>query len=201
MSEKDKFKNLGEISIANFNNITLNKKILDSEIEKSLEESKLIIDERIDYFYLFKNRISYDKILKVKYFGIFDNIEISNVIEDNFILERYFSSYTLFKYSLLNVLAVTREIESKIVNNKDVIQIICDFCDITKLVNKKYMNIYLKIFKEIYKNKESREKLQIKECLNMISLYFKKKNLVLSEENEKFLNEIKEVNLKVLYKQ
>ena len=175
MSEKDKFKNLGEISIANFNNITLNKKILDSEIEKSLEESKLIIDERIDYFYLFKNRISYDKILKVKYFGTFDNIEISNVIEDNFILERYFSSYTLFKYSLLNVLAVTREIESKIVNNKDVIQIICDFCDITKLVNKKYMNIYLKIFKEIYKNKESREKLQIKECLNMISLYFKKK--------------------------
>jgi hypothetical protein len=89
-------------------------------------------------------------------------------------------------------LAVTREIECKIINNQDVIQIICVFCDITKLVVKKYMNIYLKIFKEKYQNKESREKYQIKECLNIISLFFKKKNLVLSEENEKFLNEIKE---------
>ena len=167
-SEKDKFKSLGIISSTNIINTILN------------------------YFDIFKNKNSNKKILNEKYFGTFDHIEIANVIEDNFILERYFSSYTLFKYSLLNVLAVTREIESKVVNNQDVIQIICDFCDLTKLVDKKYVNIYLKIFKEIYQNNEHKEKFQIKECLNIISIYFRKQNLNLSEENDKFLNKLKE---------
>jgi hypothetical protein len=119
-------------------------------------------------------------------------LEISNVIEDNFIFQRYFSSYTLIKYSLLNVLAMTREIESKIINNQKVIQIICDFCEITKLNSKKYINIYLNIFKAKYQNKELREKLKIKECLNQIMFYSEKKNLFLSEENEKFLNDVKQ---------
>ena len=193
-SDNDKLNNPDENSSININkgisnNLNLEK---DSNNKISSEESELNKTEVIDYFYIFKNKNSYNKSLKEKYFGTFDNIEIANIIEDNFILERYFSSYTILKYSLLNVLAVTREIESKIINNQDAIRIICNFCDITKLVVKKYMNIYLKIFKEKYQNKESREKYQIKECLNIISLFFKKKNLVLSEENEKFLNEIKE---------
>ena len=191
MSEKEKFKNLEIISSTNIiNNRILNNII--SKTKNSSEEMQLIKDEGIYYFYILKNKYSNDKILKEKYFGTFDNIEIANIIEDNFILERYFSSYTLFKYSLLNVLAVTREIESKVVNNKDVVKIICDFCDLTKLVDKKYMNIYLNIFKEIYQNNEHREKFQIKECLNMISIYFRKQNLNLSEENDKFLNKLKE---------
>ena len=78
-SEKDKFKSLGIISSTNIINTILN------------------------YFDIFKNKNSNKKILNEKYFGTFDHIEIANVIEDNFILERYFSSYTLFKYSLLRI--------------------------------------------------------------------------------------------------
>jgi len=201
-SDQDILINREKSSLININNsITNNINNINSEADSknnnSLDKSNLINneEEEIDYLELIKNKKFNDEISKEDFFGTFDIIEIANIIEDNFILERYFSSYTLIKYSLLNVLAVTREIESEIINNQDIIQIICDFCALTKLVIKKYMKIYLKIFKEIYnKYKESRVRSQIKGCINMISLYFKKNNLILSKENEDFLKKINEQN-------
>ena len=47
----------------------------------------------------------------LKLFGTYEFMEITDVIERHFILERCFSSYGLIKFSLLNVLAVTRELK------------------------------------------------------------------------------------------
>jgi len=182
-SEKDETNNSKKLSSIIVNLQKDKNKLLDSE------ESK---NEIIDYFYLLKNKPNIDKALKEKLFGTYNNIEIPNIIEDNFILKRYFSSYELIKFSLLNILAVTRQIESKIINNLNVFKIICNFCEIANLKSKKYLNIYLNIFKEMYQNKEYREKFKIKECLNLISIYFIKYNLFLSEENKKFLNDVKD---------
>ena len=184
-SEKDEINNQEELYSININyNLQKDKnKFLDSE------ESK---NETIDYLYLLQNKSKIDKDIKEKLFGTYDNLEILNVIEDNLILERYFSSYTLIQYSLLNILALTRGIESKIINNKNVLKIICDFCEITKLKSKKYINIYFNIFKTMYQNEEFREKFKIKECLNHISLYLENNSLFLSPENEKFLNDVKD---------
>ena len=138
------------------------------------------------------------KALKEQFFGTYDDIKISDIIEHYFVTEKFFSSYTLIKYSLLNILAVTRIIESKIINNLNVMEIIFDFCDITKLESKKYMNVYLNIFRAIYKNhdEEFKKKFEIKECIKKIFIYFKKKNMILTEENDKFLNVFKnKVNL------
>jgi hypothetical protein len=119
-----------------------------------------------------------NKALKEQFFDTYDDIKISDVIEHYFITEKCFSSYTLIKYSLLNVLAVTRLIESKIINNLNIIHIICEFCNITQLEVKKYMNIYLNIFKEIYQKQDKEElmkKFEIVECIKKIFNYFKKK--------------------------
>jgi len=117
------------------------------------------------------------KVLKEQFFGIYDNIKISDIIEHYFVTEKFFSSYTLIKYSLLNILAVIRIIESKIINNLNIMEIIFDFCDITQLEVKKYINIYLNIFRAIYQNqdKELKKKFKIKECITKIFIYFKKK--------------------------
>ena len=54
-------------------------------------------------------------------------MDITDVIERHFILERWFTSYGLIKYSLLNILAITRGIEIEEVDNFTVIQLMCDF--------------------------------------------------------------------------
>ena len=183
--EKDEINNSQKLSSININyNFSKDKnKLLDSEDSKN---------EKIDDFYLLQYKSNIDKALKEKLFGTYDILEISNIIESNLIIKRYFSSYTIIKYSLLNVLAVTREIESKIISNQNIIQIICEFCKITKLESKKYINIYLDIFKVMYQNDKYREKFKIKECLNQIFIYLGKNNIFLSEENEEFLNNVKE---------
>jgi len=182
-------------SSTNINNNKSSKKDnkLDPKEEKPSVDSKEVKDEKIDYFYLLQNKPKMDKALKEKYFGIYDDIMTSDVIEHYFITEKCFSSYTLIKFSLLNILAVTRIIDSKIINNLNIIQIICDFCDITKLEVKKYMNIYLNIFREIYKKKDEElmKKFEIVECIKKIFIYFQKKKMILTEENDKFLNDFK----------
>ena len=72
-------------------------------------------------------------------------------------------------------------------------QIICNFCDLTKLPVKKYMNIYLNIFKTLYQKKDRHviEKFKIKDCLIIISSYFHKANMITKEEKENFLNDLK----------
>jgi len=185
--------NSEKLSQNNTNNTENNSKLKEEDSKKnnSLKKSEVIKNKEINYLNLYQNRFNIDLDLKEKLFGIYNSLEIPNVIEDNLILQRYFSCYTLIKYSLLNILAMTREIESKIIDNQNVIQIIFDFCKKTKLKSKKYINIYLSIFKSIYKKNELLEKLKIKECLNLISIYLENDTLFLSEENKELLNDIK----------
>ena len=181
----------------NNNNIPNKKDIeIDLNKENKKEDSMIIKNKIIDNSYFLECKSKGDQTFKEKLFGTYDMIEISNIVEDNFIMQRSFSSYTLIKYSLLNVLAVTRLIESKIINNQNVIQIICDFCDITNLPVKKYMKLYLNMFKALYQkqNGNTIEKYKIKECLKLIFSYICKENMISEEEKKKFLNDLK-INL------
>ena len=163
------------------NNLSKNKNLL--------LDSKEIKNENLDHFYLIQNKLNKDRALKEKLFGTYDIIEILDIIEHNFIYKRFFSSFTLIKYSLLNILAITRAFKSDIVNNQIIMKIICSFCKITKLPSKKYMNIYLNIFQKMYQNKNLREKFKIKECIKIINLYFTNTNIPF-EKTDKLLNEI-----------
>ena len=69
-------------------------------------------------------------------------------------------------------------------------KLICDFCDITKLPAKKYMNIYLNIFQRIYRKENLGEEDYIKECIKIIYLYFAKTNIIEFEKTDNLLNEI-----------
>ena len=165
-----------ENSLKNINNNISNNTLLKGFLEKKNEEKEEL--------YLIQNKSNKYEDLKEKIFGTYHIIEIENVIENLLIIQRSFSPYALIKYSLLNVLEVTRMIKSKIISNQNVIQIICDFCDLTEeLKIKKYMNIYLNIFK-IIQQKNLREKLEIEECINKIYQYLKTKNIILTEEND-----------------
>jgi len=189
--EEEKDLELNSSLIIN-NNISSN-----IEIKQNLKEEIISVDsqDNKDDLNDIQEEDKNDDSLKKQFFGTYDEINFSEVIEYYFITEKFFSSYTLIKFSLLNILAVTRLIESKIINNLNVIQIICDFCDITQLEVKKYMNIFLNIFKEIYQkqDKNLKKKFEIEECIKKIFIYIKNKKMILTEENEKFLNYFKKI--------
>ena len=201
---KSKYKEEKE-SGQNSSIIINNNKSNNIDIERDPKKEKLLIidskvnkNERIEYLYFIQNKPKMDNVLKEQFFGTYNDIKISDIIEHYFVTEKYFSSYTLIKYSLLNILAVTRIIESKIINNLNIMEIIFDFCDITQLEVKKYMNIYLIIFRAIFQNPDEKlkKKFKIKECITKIFIYFKKKKMILTEENDKFINDFKnKVNL------
>ena len=112
-------------------------------------------NNNFDYFDILKEKekIKKEKMdrteLNLKLFGCYEFNEITDVIERHFILERCFTSYGLIKFSLLNVLAVTRGLSELNVSNKDTIKTMCDFCEKTKSLVRKYMNIYLNIFQNM----------------------------------------------------
>ena len=147
-----------------------------------------------DYFSLLKEKEKFKKMDKnekdLLLFGCYEFNEITDVIERHFILERCFTSYALIKFSLLNILAITRGLNSLKIHNKDVITTMCDFCEKTKSLVRKYMNIYLNIFQSI-KLKRILKDSECDECLSIIALYFKKTNMIPTEETTKAFNEIK----------
>ena len=189
--EKDKFNNSEESSSIIINNDFQKKLYLKENSKNKLVDLEEVKNEKEELLFLFQNKLKMNKSLKEKFFGTYDILEIDDIIEDNLIFQRYYSNYELIKYSLLNILAITRTVDSKIINNQNIMQIVFDFCEVTKLHTKKYMNIYLYIFQKIYQNENLLEKLKIKECIKMVSLYFTKKNMIPSEKNDEFLNEIK----------
>ena len=168
------------------------------------------ISNNIDYYYILRERLKLKENEKLKgkekekemekkkaerdlkLFGAYEFMEITDVIERHFILERCFSSYGLIKFSLLNILAVTREIKGLKVKNKHAIRSMCDFCEKSKSLVRKYMNIFLNIFKTL-KNRNVEDS---DECLNIITLYFKKTNMIPTEETTKAFTEIKESETK-----
>ena len=141
----------------------------------------------IDYYSALKEkRLMKREYTNLELFGQFEFGEITDVIEKNFILEKCFSSYGVIKFSLLNLLAVTRDLKSDIVSNIDVITTICDFCEKTKSLVRKYMNLYINVFKN--KKKE----IQDERCLSIITTYFTKTNMIPTEETANAMNKIKE---------
>ena len=163
----------------------------------NIESKNSIISNNIDYYTLLKEK---DKLTDkterdLKLFGTYEFMEITDVIERHFILERCFSSYGLIKFSLLNILAVTRGLKDLKINNKNVISTMCDFCEKTKSLVRKYMNIFLNIFKTLKIKKIITDKEEYNQCLNIITLYFTKTNMIPTEETTKAFNEIKDTEL------
>jgi len=183
MTEEDKIQNSNELST-----IKINYHL--SKNEKLFLESGENKNEKIDYFYLILNQSNKKQTLKEKLFGTYTNIEISDVIEYNFIFNRYFSSYKLIKYSLLNVLAIASTFRNDLIDNLIIMKIICYFCDMTKLPAKKYLNIYLIIFQRMNQNQNIRGKFRTEECIKIISLYLSKTNMIPLEQSDNFLNEL-----------
>ena len=157
------------------------------------DKDKKRICQKEDYFFLLKlkdKKIKYEKKEKnLILFGDYRFVEITDVIESHFILERCFSSYGLIKFSLLNVLAVTRDFHSPNVSDIDVITTMCDFCEKTKSLVRKYMNLYLNIFQKKMKDGKKKE---IESCSNIVTSYFTKTNMIPTQETTKTINEIKE---------
>ena len=129
----------------------------------------------------------------LKLFGSYELKDITDVIEKYFIKEKFFSPYGVIKFSLLNTLAVTREMVSQNVSNNDVITTICDFCEITNSLVRKYMNIYLYIFINMKLKSIFLDNNKCEDCLNIIASYFKKTNMIPTEETIKAFNEIKKI--------
>jgi len=67
--------------------------------------------------------------------------------------------------------------------------IICDFCEKTKSLARKYMNIYLNIFQTLKTNNLD---LDCDKCIEAITLYFTKTNMIPTEETFKTLNEVRD---------
>ena len=157
----------------------------EEEEEKDNEDG--VNDTYLDYDLIESD----DKTKKdVKFYGGYELMEITDVLEKHFILERCFSSYGLIKYSLLNILAITREIDKQF-ENKIIIEIMCDFCEITKSLVRKYMNIYIYLFQTLKdKDKDNeKSKLECEKCLDIISSYFEKTNMIPTEETSMLLKD------------
>ena len=146
-----------------------------------------------------KNNPNKDKQGHEKLFGLYDSMEISDLIEKNLIKDKYFSTYELMKFSLLSVIAVTINMKNKQINNIEVIRIMCDFCKITKSLVRRYMNIYLNIFTTMKINKW----LDIEicdRCINIIIAFFKKTKTFPTEDtiNPILMSEVKYYNDEII---
>ena len=128
----------------------------------------------------------------LKIFGSYKFVEITDIIERDFIIKRCFSSYSLIKFSLLNTIAITRGFESQKIKNSKVMETICDFCNRTKKLSRKYMNIFLNIFQELKFNPHIKNKNEFLKCLNIIGKYFAQSNMLPTEETAKVINTFNE---------
>ena len=165
---------------SNQNQIIISNDSMDKN-DENVNFEKILMD---------KNLSKLDKDLKI--FGSYEFVEITDVIERHFIIERCFSSYGLIKFSLLNILAITRGFENQKIKNPKVMETICDFCNMTKSLARKYMNIFLNIFQELNFNNIIKNKMEFKRCLNIIGKYFTKSNMLPTEETTKAINTFNE---------
>ena len=191
---------INSIELFNEKNISNSAPLLNSNSE-NLKINALINTNNNNNIYINANynddSIIYEKNMNklerdLKIFGSYEFVEITDVIERHFILERCFSSYGLIKFSLLNVLAITRGIEGQKIKNQEVIRTMCDFCEKTKSLVRKYMNIYLTIFQALKMNNIIQDKKQCDECLAIIASHFKRTNMIPTEDTTKALKEIRE---------
>ena len=168
-------------------NVDENNKINENKIENINKQNEIEGRNILEEIAMNKNMIKLERDLKI--FGSYEFVEITDVIERHFILERCFTSYGLIKFSLLNILAITRGFSNQKISNPKVIETICDFCEKTKSLARKYMNIFLRILQELNLNNTIKNKKEFFKCRNIIALYFTKSNMLPTEETTKVFNE------------
>ena len=168
-----------------------NNKNNNNDIEKNEEEETMLENNLMDKSKT-ANLTKKEKDLKI--FGSYEDVEITDVIERHFILERCFSTYALIKFSLLNILGVTRSFKDMKIPNEKVIEILCDFCIKTHSLVKKYMEIYRKIFETMKERKIISDKKQCDDCINIVTDYLKKTNEIEKEEITKSFTNISKNN-------
>ena len=123
-------------------------------------------------------------------FESYELVEISEVVERYFILERCFTSYGLIKFSLLNVLAITRTFyKGNYIKSRSDIKMMCKFCEITKSLVRKYMFIYLNIFNALKKQHLLEDNI-CDECTKVIANYFNETNMIPTEAISRTLFDI-----------
>ena len=169
----------------NVNKINSNQIINIKEINEGNDDKN-----NLEEILMNKNMNKLEKDLKI--FGSYEFVDITDVIERHFIIERCFTSYGLVKFSLLNILAITRGFENQKISNPKVMETVCDFCNMTKSLARKYMNIFLNIFQELNFNHIIKNKKEFLKCLHIIKKYFEKSNMLPTEETTKAINNFNE---------
>ena len=166
-------------------NIIVSVNNLAIQNEKAEKEKNEKNNNDIDY-YSIKTKDKKEK--NIRFYGGYELIDITNVIEKHFVLERCFSSYGLIKFSLLNILAITRGMEDHEKYNKAIIQTMCDFCEKTRSLVRKYMNIFINIFQNLKsKNNVRNLEEEYNNCLFIITSYFIRNNMIPTEETNNFI--------------
>ena len=158
-----------------------------NNIDNPMKEFKFL-DNPENYEYL--NDQDENNNNKNLVFDKYDLVEITEVVERHFIMERCFTSYGLIKFSLLNVLAITRSLfRGNYIKSIEDIKKMCKFCKQTKSLVRKYMFIYLNIFNAL-KNQFLLEENICDECIKVIANYFNEANMIPTEAISKTLNDI-----------
>ena len=103
----------------------------------------------------------------------------------NLNLEKHYGT----AFSLLNILAITRGFTNQKISNPKVIETICDFCEKTKSLARKYVNIFLRILQELHYNNTIKNKKEFLKCRSIIAGYFTQSNMLPTEETTKAFNE------------
>ena len=128
--------------------------------------------------------------LSLNSFDHYELVEISEVVERHFIMERCFTSYGLIKFSLLNVLAITRSFyKGNYIKSREDIKKMCRFCKQTKSLVRKYMFIYLNIFNALKKYHYLEDNI-CDECTKVIANYFNEVNMIPTEAISRTLFDI-----------
>ena len=77
-------------------------------------------DEEVSLLEIIKDKKLNTLEKNLKIFGSYELVDITNVIERDFIMKRCFTSYSLIKFRLLNIIAITRLFESQKISNSKV---------------------------------------------------------------------------------
>lgn len=97
----------------------IKKNIIDSKAKMNEEnKNKANINDKEEYidYYSIKGKDKYEK--DFIFYGGYKSIEIANIMEKHFIIKKVFNPYSLIKFSLLNILTISRGIDSQKFGNK-----------------------------------------------------------------------------------